>query len=242
MSHPEEITHGIVPALDVASLDQARRLVEATTDIDGVVGYKIGPQAVLRLGLVEVVRLLRNVTPKKLIYDHQKAGLDIPSNAAGFAAATAEAGVDGVILFPIAGPDTVRAFVRSAVEHDLAAIIGAALPLADFPISGGGWVSDNVLAEVATHAVHHNATGIVVPATDPAWVAALTGQLAQLSNDLTFYLPGIGALGGSISTALREVSGPRAHAIVGRSVHAADDPAEAARQLAGEALRATQRI
>jgi hypothetical protein len=44
-------THGILIALDMESLDQMRRVVEQTTVVEGIVGYKVGLTATLRLGL-----------------------------------------------------------------------------------------------------------------------------------------------------------------------------------------------
>jgi hypothetical protein len=35
-------THGILIALDIDSLDQMRQVVEHTTGIPGIVGYKVG--------------------------------------------------------------------------------------------------------------------------------------------------------------------------------------------------------
>ena len=44
-------THGILIALDMESLDQMRKVVEQTSDIPGIVGYKVGLTVTLRLGL-----------------------------------------------------------------------------------------------------------------------------------------------------------------------------------------------
>jgi hypothetical protein len=71
-------THGILIALDMDSLDQMREVVEQTSGIPGVVGYKVGLTATLRLGLGGAVRHLRASTNLPLIYDHQKAGPDVP--------------------------------------------------------------------------------------------------------------------------------------------------------------------
>ncbi|GAA3752905.1 orotidine 5'-phosphate decarboxylase / HUMPS family protein [Streptomyces tremellae] len=229
-------SHGVIPALDVATLDDALRLVEKTTGIDGITGYKISQSTVLRTGLAAAVDTLRGATGHPLYYDHQKAGLDVPSNGPAFASAAASTGVDGLILFPVAGPTAVREFVRGALEQGVAPLVGAALPLPDFFLSGGGWVADDVLLRVAELAVGHGARDIVVPAHEPERIREVTTALSGTSEELTFFLPGIGALGGTIPEAFGAVRGTRAHAIVGRAVHAASDPAEAARRLCGQAL------
>ena len=55
-------THGILIALDMESLDRMRKVVEQTSGISGVVGYKVGLTVTLRLGLGGAVRHLRAST------------------------------------------------------------------------------------------------------------------------------------------------------------------------------------
>ena len=78
-------SHGIVLALDMESLDEMKRVVERTSAVQGIVGFKVGLTAALRLGLPAAVKHLRAVTDLPLIYDHQKAGPDVPDMAAKFA-------------------------------------------------------------------------------------------------------------------------------------------------------------
>src|SRR5258708_20912138 len=97
-------SHGILPALDMESLDDMRRVVEQTTRIEGIVGYKVGLTATLRLGLEGAIKLLRPVTDLPLIYDHQKAGPDAPDMPQKFCATCRPAGGDGLVLLPVPGP------------------------------------------------------------------------------------------------------------------------------------------
>src|SRR5258708_30579354 len=95
------VSHGILPALDMDSLDQMARVVETTTRIAGVVGYKVGLTATLRLGLEGAIKLLRAVSDLPLIYDHQKAGPDVPDMAEKFPPTCHPAGADRLIPFPV---------------------------------------------------------------------------------------------------------------------------------------------
>ena len=72
------LTHGIIPALDNATLDGVLKTVEACAAIEGVVGFKIGLTTALQLGLSKAVSTIREITDLPIIYDHQKAGADIP--------------------------------------------------------------------------------------------------------------------------------------------------------------------
>ncbi len=230
-------SHGIVPALDMRALDDVKRVVEYTTRIEGVVAYKVGLTVTLPLGLPEAVRQLRTVTDLPLIYDHQKAGPDVPDMASKFAETCKEAGADGLILFPLAGPRSVDGFVGSALEHRLLPIVGGDLPLADYNESGGGYVIDDALTLIFKRAIAAGADHFVVPGNTPDKVAHHASWLVDAVETPQLFIPGIGALGGSIADTFTAASGCRAYAVVGRAVYGADDPAEAARRLAGEALR-----
>ncbi len=229
-------THGIVPALDMESLDEMRRVVEQTSRVEGIVGFKVGLTAVLQLGLGQAIRQLRGATDLPLIYDHQKAGPDVPDMAAKFCATCRAAGVDGLILFPVAGPRAVREFVGHALKNDILPVVGGDLPLPDYNVAGGGFIADDALDRIFALAIEIGATSFVVPANKPAKVKhhadALKAKLARPS----LFMPGIGALGGSIGETFSQAPGCQLYAVVGRAIYGAPDALEAAKRLAGEAL------
>ena len=229
-------SHGVLPALDMDDLDEMRRVVERTSRVDGVVGFKVGLTAVLRLGLEGAVRHLRPVTDLPLIYDHQKAGPDVPDMAQKFAATCRAAGVDGLILFPVAGPRAVREFVGNALEHELLPIVGGDLPLPDYNVAGGGFIADDALDRIFALAVEIGARHFVVPANKPEKVRHHADALKRGLERPSLFLPGIGALGGTIGATFAEAEGCNLYAVVGRAIYGDPDPLEAAKRLAGEAL------
>ncbi len=230
-------THGILLALDMESLDEMRRGVEATTRVDGIVGYKVGLTATLRLGLGGAVRHLRAVTDLPLVYDHQKAGPDVPDMAAKFASTCKEAGVDGLILFPIAGPRAVVEFAGNAYKQRLMPVVGGDLPFPDYNASGGGYVIDDALDKILHKAIEIGVDHFVIPGNTPDKVRHHAQWLLRKLEQPTLFVPGIGALGGSISDTFAAAPGCRVYAVIGRAIYAASDPAKAARDLAAEALR-----
>ncbi len=230
-------THGILPALDMDSLDDMRRVVERTSRVEGVIGFKVGLTATLKLGLEGAVKHLRPVTDLPLIYDHQKAGPDVPDMAAKFAATCRAAGVDGLILFPVAGPRAVREFVGNALKNQLVPLVGGDLPLPDYNVAGGGFIADDALDRIFALALEIGATNFIVPANKPEKVKHHADALKAKLKRPSLFLPGIGALGGSIEATFSQAKGCNLYAVVGRAIYGAPDPVEAAKQLAGEALR-----
>jgi orotidine-5'-phosphate decarboxylase len=229
-------SHGILPALDMESLDDMRRVVEQTTRVEGIVGYKVGLTATLRLGLEGAIKLLRPVTDLPLIYDHQKAGPDVPDMAQKFSATCRAAGVDGLVLFPVAGPRAVREFVGGALKHDLVPLVGGDLPLPDYNVSGGGFIADDALDRIFALAVEIGAQHFIIPANKPEKVRHHADALKKALRRPSLFMPGIGALGGSIGATFAVADGCNRYAIVGRAIYGAPDPIEAAKQLCGEAL------
>ena len=230
-------SHGILIALDMESLDHMRKVVEQTSSIAGVIGYKVGLTATLRLGLGNAVHHLRACTDLPLIYDHQKAGPDVPDMAPKFSTTCKEAGVDGLILFPVAGPRAVVAFAGSAYRNRLLPIVGGDLPFTDYNASGGGYVIDDALDRIFRKAIEIGVDHFVIPGNTPDKVRHHAGWLVEEIERPCLFIPGIGALGGSIADAFSAAPGCNVYAVVGRAVYDASDPGEAARRLAGEALR-----
>lgn len=214
-------------------LDDLQRIVEETCDLPGVGAYKIGAQLALSDGLFAVVQKARQLTNKPLIYDHQKAGTEAPSTAAGFMATLVDSGVDAVMLFPFAGPDSQMTWTRAAIERGLTALVGAHMSLRDFLIEDGGYVPRASVMQIYRLAAASGVRDFVVPGNDLEAISRIRSIVREVVEAPSFYAPGFILQGGSVAAAAR-VAGDRWHAIVGRGVCQQRDVRSAALAVARE--------
>jgi len=219
----------IIPACDV-SLEIYEEIVRETCDIEGIGGYKVGFFLGLKYGLPKIVEVARKYTDKPIIYDHQKAGTDIPDIGEKFMDACKKAGVDAIILFPLSGPETERAWIESALEKDLEVIVGGLMTHPKYVRSEGGYLADDAIMEMYLNAAELGITDFVVPGNRPDDIKRIRQALEQKGVFPTFYAPGFVAQGGEISEAAK-VAGSSWHAIVGRGIYKAPDKKRAAIEL-----------
>lgn len=223
---------GIVPALDIDSPEHFELVVRETAKREGVAGYKLGLTSVLRFGLAESMRRLRDLTDLPILYDHQKAGPDMPDMAIRYTAMCKEADVDGLILFPVAGPTAVDGFVGEAVRAGLIPVVGGEIPVPDYCVSGGGYMLDDVLDRILVRSVANKADHFVLPAHDLKKTQRWSKWIAENVDSPMVLLTGFGALGGSIETSFAAASAcKRRFAIVGRLITGAESPGDAAAKL-----------
>lgn len=222
----------ILISLDTVSRSELSRVVEQTKDLNGVCGYKIGALCSLALGLGEVIRTIRAVTPKQIVYDHQKAGNDIPEIARKLVQLTAECGVNAFILFPFAGPATLLAAVQEGLDRGLTMIVGAHMTHPSFTYDDGGFVRSSEITRIFQTAASLGVRDFVLPGNQPDVAAKYADELSRRIEMPTFWAPGFGRQGGVIGEFSRRLAGKGYLVpIVGRSVYEAADPASEVERL-----------
>jgi orotidine-5'-phosphate decarboxylase len=220
----------LIVACDVDSLARLDVIAEAAAHIPIVSGLKIGMSLVCRFGMDQVAGRIRERTSVRIIYDQQKAGTDIPDLAKELVAITTP--VDAVIIFPMAGPETQRAYTGALQDAGKTVLIGGTMTHAQYVESDGGYISTTASRRILELATSMGVRDFVVPSTKPEAIIehrkVIEEVLAEGAYDL--YSPGLVAQGGAVSE-LRKAAGPRWHAIVGRAIYAASNPAAAMAQL-----------
>ncbi|MDI6826703.1 MAG: orotidine 5'-phosphate decarboxylase [Candidatus Aenigmarchaeota archaeon] len=225
-----EYDRSIIPACDVETLQELKKLVEQTHDVKGIGGYKIGFVLALNYGLPNVVKTIRKFTHLPIIYDHQKAATDVPDMGQKFAKVCKDAGVDAVILFPQSGPATEEAWIKACQDVGSEVIVGGEMTHPKFKRSEGGFIDDDALDEIYLNATNLGVTNFVVPGNRVDRILHYKSILETKVKELTFFAPGFVAQGGEITEAAK-AAGKFWHAIVGRAIYQAKDMRKAAEEM-----------
>lgn len=222
------LKRSIIPACDVSTDLEFERLIQETHDIYGIGGYKIGLQLAISYGLRNLVSIARQYTNLPIIYDHQKAGNDIPEMGKNFASACHLSGADAVILFPFAGSFTESEWIKACKEQGLGVIVGGHMTHRSFLQSEGGFISDDAPRRIYEIAVQNGIEDFVVPGNKPQYVQEYRTFLEEIGSSFTLYAPGFLTQGGEISEC-GKVAGETWHAIVGSGIYKASNMRDAAK-------------
>jgi orotidine-5'-phosphate decarboxylase len=220
MSNPKEVR--VIVAADVLTLKRLRRLATNVKDVLGIVGFKIGFALAMQYGLRAVADVIKEILGEEflIIYDHQKAGNDIPDMGKQFAEVLRSAGIKTAILFPFAGPETQEEWTKNLSGNGIKVIIGGIMTINRFLEKEGGYISDGAPRKIYDLACDLGVRDFVVPGNKPELVKTIRGWLIDKIGEGTFtlYAPGFITQGGDISEC-GNVAGYRWYAIVGSAIH-----------------------
>ena len=217
----------VIPSLDVFTLEEVEKIVKSTADLEKIGAYKIGFVLGLKFGLPTVVQSIRKYTQKPIIYDHQKAATDIPAMGKNFVKVCQDAGIDVVIFFPQAGPETQKIWTEEAFKQNMKIIIGGMMTHPQYKKSEGGYLEDEGILNIYKNAVKQGVNDFVVPGNKPEEIKKIKDLIEAAGGNPVFYSPGLVTQGGDITEAA-VAAGDYWHAIVGRAIYQADDPREVA--------------
>ena len=215
----------VMLAADVNNFVELATLAKATSGVFGLSSVKIGFSLGLR-GTTEAVQIVRREmgTRVQVVYDHQKAGTDIPETGTQFVKVLLEAAVDAVILFPLAGPATQEAWTKACLSEGLPVIVGGMMTHPQFLVSEGGYIADDAPERIYRFACHLGAQHFVVPGNKIEWVRRIHGWLVEeLGKNFVLYAPGFITQGGDVSEC-GQAAGDKWHAIVGSAIYKKPTP------------------
>ena len=210
-----KLKKSIIPSCDVDSLENLRKLVKSTCSVEGIGAYKIGFELVIPFGMEKVVKTIKKITKLPIIYDHQKAGTDIPEMGEKFMKACKL--VDAVILFPQAGPETEKEWIKAAQKFRMNVIIGGEMTHQAFLKGQGGFIDDDAPRRIYEIAASMNVKDFVVPGNKPDKALGYKEIIESKVKNPVFYSPGLITQGGSISGLAKKLDSW--HAIIGRAIY-----------------------
>ena len=228
-----KIARSIVPACDMDDLPDFESLIKEVDAVKGIGAYKIGFELGLKYGLPAVVKAARKHTKKPIIYDHQKAGTDVPFTGDRFAKVCAGAKVDAVILFPQAGPVTELEWIKACQKAGLGVIVGGEMTHEAYLKSEGGFLGDDAPVRMYEVAIENGVTEFVVPGNKPEKIGFYRNLFVSKGIKPVLHSPGLVSQGGSITDS-GKAAGDSWHAIVGRALYEAKDRKKAAEELCSQ--------
>jgi len=223
-----KIPKSIIPSCDVSTLEQLRKLVKETCSVEGIGAYKIGFELALRYGIPVVVNTIRKETDLPIIYDHQKAATDIPEMGNKFMDAVD--GVNAVILFPVMGPETEKAWIEAGKKAKMPIIVGGEMTHPSFLKKDKGYIDDEAPKKIYELAADLGVRDFVVPGNKPEKIQQYKTLLENKGIKPVFYSPGLVTQGGDVTEGAR-AAGNNWHAIVGRAIYDAKDMHKAAKEM-----------
>ena len=229
------LNHGVIVACDVKTLEEVKKLVETTSSVNGIVGYKVGFILGLNYGLRNVVEAVRELSDLPIIYDHQKASTDIPEMGTEFAVVMKNAGINSAIIFPQSGPATQEAFIKSLIKEGVVPMVGGEMTHPKYLTSDGGYLRDEAPEEMYENGMEAGAEFFIVPGNKTDSIKKYSEMLSNLTKP-KFCFPGIGRQGGDIEAAFSACGSNPAYAIIGSSIYKASDLKEAAKAFSDIAL------
>ena len=223
-----KLQKSVIPSCDVDSLEDLKKLVQATHSVEGIGAYKIGFELVIPFGMKKVIESIRSISDLPIIYDHQKAATDIPEMGEKFVKACK--GVDAVIYFPLTGPETEMAWIKAAQKAKMPVIVGGEMTHKGFLEGEYGFINDKAPMHIYEIAAQLKVADYVVPGNRPEKIKEYKEFLESKGIKPIFYSPGLVAQGGKITDAVK-AAGKRWHAIVGRAIYEAKDMEKAAKEM-----------
>lgn len=203
----------IVLALDETDERKALRVADEVGDL--VDAIKINWPLVLSSGPGMITELSKRAP---VICDFKVA--DIPNTVRLIAEQAFQRGASGLIVHAFTGSDSLKAAVEAAAGGDVFVVTEMSHP-------GGREFTAQLAERFAAMAVEAGASGVIAPATRPERIAAVR----RVVGDLLILSPGVGAQGGSASSAIANGAD---HVIVGRSIYGSERPRKAAEAIARE--------
>lgn len=216
---------GIILALDTKNKEEAFKVMQACKGhIDMV---KINYPLVLTEG-ISIIGEIKKAFKKPILADFKIA--DVPFTNNRIAAIAFENGADLILVHGFIGTDALQDLVEIAKERNKGIIV-----VTELTHEGGLDFTNHFSEDIAKIAKHIGAYGIQAPGTRPERVKKMREMVGK---SMCIVSCGIGVQGGKPGSA---IAAGADYEIVGRAIHASQNPKKAVEKIAKEIRKAKRR-
>lgn len=131
-------------------------------------------------------------------------------------------GIDAVIFFSQAGPETGRAWIYHVLDNGLKVIVGGRMTHPAYSVSEGGFITDEGALDMYRIAARAGISDFVVPGNKLEVIKKIKEVIEAEGVSPVFYAPEFIVQGGKIEESAK-VAGDKFHGIVGRGIYQSKD-------------------
>ncbi|MCJ7665604.1 MAG: hypothetical protein MUO59_02565 [Actinobacteria bacterium] len=227
------LNHAIIIECNFSEISKLEAIVEATSDLDFVAGYKVGAELAVNSKIKDVTGAISKYTDLPVIYDHQKFGSDDPVFSGGsFLKALKDAGVDGLVIFPHGGVGSLEAAIRKCLGLGIIPIIGGDMVHAGYTEDEGGYINSAAPQKMYIDGAKFGAKHFVIPCTRLDRMRIYCHTLGNMVYNPILFITGVGIEScGDLVKACEIVKQYRSYAVIGREITDEKDHRKAAEEL-----------
>lgn len=227
------LDHGIVVECNFASIKKLENIVESTSDLDFIVGYKIGAELALTSNISDIVKTIRKFTNLPIIYDHQKFGADDPGFCGGsFLETLKDAGVDAVVIFPHGGIESLRVAVGKSIDTGLIPIVGGDMVHKGYTTEDNGYLESSAPQKMYIDGANLGARHFVIPCTRLDRMRIYCHRLAVMVGNPVMFITGVGInVCNDLIKACEMVKQYRSYAVIGKEITEEKDYSKASQDV-----------
>jgi hypothetical protein len=183
---------GILVDLNTTDISDAGDMIDCSTGLDFVVGYKVNTGLVIEEGLKKAIGLLKRKTDKPLIYDHQKLGSDfLEPDDGNFFEIVKNSDVDAIIIFPLSGKKVLESLVSKCKKVKLTPVVSGDLPYYGYFLDEGGYISYEVQERIYLDAASLGVSHFMMSCNRIDRIKIYCHQLGSIIGQLKIFLTAI---------------------------------------------------
>lgn len=214
------LNHGIIIECNFSGIGRLEAIVDATNDLEFVVGYKVGAELAVSSKIKDVVGMVKKYTNLPVIYDHQKFGSGDPNFSGGsFLETLKDAGVDGLIIFPHGGVGSLEAAIHKCLDLGILPIIGGDMVHEGYTEDEGGYINNAAPRKMYIDGANFGAKHFVIPCTRLDRMRIYCHTLGNMVNNPILFLTGVGIEScDDLVKACEIVKQYHSYAVIGREI------------------------